>query len=89
MTGVIAPPEARPFSAAARPADHASFANFVALALKLDLDAPAVRAIEGVIVSALEPAPVTSVALPALTASEATFCPETGTATATARMAIR
>jgi hypothetical protein len=86
---VIAPPDERPFSAAARPADHASFANFVALALSVDLDAPDVRAMDGVIVSALEPAPVTSVALPALIANVATFCAKTGIATTTAIVAIQ
>lgn len=87
ITGVTVRPEARLLIAAERPADHALFPNFVALAASEVVDAPDVRAIDGAIVSALEPTPVTSVALPALTASDATLCDRHGLAMTIASVA--
>src|SRR6185369_12048583 len=78
----------RPFIAAERPADQASFANFVALAPSDVVAPPEIRMIDGAIVIALDPTPVTSVALPAFAASDAVVCAATGVVMMTAVVAI-
>jgi hypothetical protein len=67
----MAPDDARPVNAVEIPADQALVANFVALPPTVTDDSPAARVNDGAIVSAVDPTPVTSVALPALIASEA------------------
>jgi hypothetical protein len=76
----MAPDDARELIAADIPADHASLVNFVALALTDADDEPVARVNEGAIVSAVDATPVTSVALPALIASDAALaaCPKQG-----------
>ena len=88
MTGEIASWLARPLMAAPIDADQASFANLVAAAPIVDVESAEARVNDGAMVSALEPAPVTSVALPALIASEAVFCAPHGVETANASRQI-
>jgi hypothetical protein len=65
----------------ARPNDHPAFANLVPLAVSDAEERAEPRENEGAMVSAFAPAPVTSVAAPALTASDATDCAAHGIAT--------
>ena len=71
---------ARAERAVVSPSDHASFANLVPLAVTVAEERAAPREKEGVMVSAFAPTPVTSVAAPALTASDATDCAAHGIA---------
>ncbi|HET9425883.1 MAG TPA: hypothetical protein VFO55_10965 [Gemmatimonadaceae bacterium] len=80
ITGVSARVRARALSPRLSPADQASFANRVAFAPKVVEESAEPRENDGATVSAFAPAPVTSVALPALIASDAAVCAAQGMA---------
>jgi len=79
-TGVTTPVEARPLKAPLSPADQASLANFVAVPPSVVDETAVARMNDGATVRALLPAPVTSVALPALIAIDAPDCAAHGAA---------